>query len=272
MCLGGNLLASNPNTKLAMQAMSKIKLVSYMSTTLNQGHFLGRGAETVIFPVRARDEELQCTTQESMFSYVRRSEGGVHRHEGPRSEVNVIVHLATDGVGLIDWERYNDHDAIRQLLAKCITGFDPDHEHTLPGRHFHTPQFKTDSERIKAHRINLPTPTEVSENQLRLMTIRSEGQFNTVVYEEEDIYRKQYRRDIIMMNKQDAVALGLEQDEVVKVKGNAGELHVVVRHMEITQSNCAMYYPEANVLLSHEVDSESRTPHFKGAVVEIEKI
>ena len=32
------------------------------------------------------------------------------------------------------------------------------------------------------------------------MTVRSEGQFNTVVYEEEDIYRGQERRDVILMN------------------------------------------------------------------------
>ena len=272
MCLGGNLLSSNPNTQFAMQAMSKIKLISYMSTALNQGHFLGRGIETIIFPVHVRDEETQITTQESMFSYVRRSEGGQKRHEGPRSEVDVIIQLATSGIGSIDWEQFKDHDAIRHLLAKCISGFDPDHEHTLPGRHFHSPTFKTDSKRIQAHRMDLHTPTAVNGNQLRLMTIRSEGQFNTVVYEEEDIFRKQRRRDIIMMCKEDAVAMGLVQDDMVRVNGNAGELHVVVRYMDIARTNCAMYYPEANVLLSHEVDAESRTPFFKGAVVKIEKI
>jgi anaerobic selenocysteine-containing dehydrogenase len=272
MCLGGNLLGSNPDTKFAMSAMSKISLISYMSTTLNQGHFLGRGAETVIFPVRARDEESQCTTQESMFSFVRRSEGGECRHEGPRSEVEVIVHLATNGIGVIDWQQFKDHQVIRLLLSKCISGFDPDNEHTLPGRHFHSPSFNTQSKKIKAHRINLQTPFKLTASQLRLMTIRSEGQFNTVVYEEEDIYRKQKRRDIIMMNKQDATALGFVQNETVCVKGNAGELHVIVRHMDIATGNCAMYYPEANVLLSHEVDSESRTPHFKGAVISIGKV
>ena len=243
-----------------------------MSTTLNQGHFLGRGVETVIFPVRARDEESQCTTQESMFSYVRRSEGGTCRHDGPRSEVDVIVELATSGIGVIDWQQFKDHQAIRLLLAECISGFDPDNEHTLPGRHFHSPTFNTPSKKIKAHRINVQNPPEISDTQLRLMTIRSEGQFNTVIYEEEDIYRKQKRRDIIMMNKQDAMAMGLAQNETVCVQGNAGELHVLVRHMDIAKGNCAMYYPEANVLLSHEVDSESRTPHFKGAVISIEKV
>ncbi len=272
ICLGGNLLGSNPDTKFAMKAMSNIALVSYMSTTLNQGHFLGRGVETVIFPVRARDEESQITTQESMFSYVRRSEGGLCRHEGPRSEVDVIVDLATRGIGTIDWERYKNHDNIRKLLAECISGFDPSHEHTLPDRHFHSPIFNTDTKKIKSHRVNLKSPTEIVGSQLRLMTIRSEGQFNTVVYEEKDIYRKQKRRDIIMMCKEDAIAMGLKQDDTVRVKGNAGELLVVVRYMDIARTNCAMYFPEANILLSHEVDVESRTPLFKGAVITIEKV
>jgi len=35
------------------------------------------------------------------------------------------------------------------------------------------------------------------------MTIRSEGQFNTVVYEEEDLYRNQTRRDIVLMHPDD---------------------------------------------------------------------
>ena len=41
MCLGGNLVGSNPDTRFAVESMAKVKLVSYMSTTLNQGHFVG---------------------------------------------------------------------------------------------------------------------------------------------------------------------------------------------------------------------------------------
>ena len=41
------------------------------------------------------------------------------------------------------------------------------------------------------------------------MTVRSEGQFNTVVYEDEDIYRGQERRDVILMNERDIARLGL---------------------------------------------------------------
>ena len=52
-------------------------------------------------------------------------------------------------------------------------------------------------------RSRCPRAPRGDERQLRLMTVRSEGQFNTVVYEEEDIYRGQERRDVILMNPAD---------------------------------------------------------------------
>ncbi len=270
LCLGGNLLGSNPDTSFAMNALSNVPFMAYLSTTLNQGHFLGRGVETIIFPVRARDEESQLTTQESMFSYVRRSSGGTPRFEGTRSEVDVIVQLAERGIGGIDWAQFNDFQSIRALIATCVNGFDPDHEHHLPNRHYHKPMFNTKSKKVQAHRVEINRPLPCEENQLRMMTIRSEGQFNTVVYEEEDLYRKQKRRDIIMINKDDAKKMELHENDSVLVRGDGGELRSLVRFVDIAKGNCAMYYPEANILLSHEVDRESRTPHFKGAVITIE--
>ena len=51
-----------------------------------------------------------------------------------------------------------------------------------------------------------------------------------------------------------------------------GSMQVLARDHDIAKGCACMYYPEANVLLSHEVDAESRTPFFKGAVVKVEKI
>ena len=271
VCLGGNLFASNPDATFSIQAMSKINQISYMSTTLNQGHVLGRGVETIVLPVIARDEESQVTTQESMFNYVRRSSGGVARHTGPRSEVDIIVELATSGVGVIGWEKYQDYSAIRSLMALCVKGFDPEHEHQIEGRTFHKPTFNTPNGRVQAHAVSITLPRTLAENQLRLMTIRSEGQFNTVVYEEEDVFRKQSRRDIVMMHATDIERLGLQENDRVIVQGTSGNLDVVVRCVDIARGNCAMYYPEANILLSHDVDAESRTPLFNGELVQILK-
>ena len=58
------------------QALRKIGTTVYVTTKLNEGHIHGRGRTCLILPVLARDEERQCTTQESMFNYVRLSDGG----------------------------------------------------------------------------------------------------------------------------------------------------------------------------------------------------
>ena len=269
LCLGGNLAGANPDTRFAMDAMAKVSRVGYLSTTLNQGHFFGRGVETILFPVLARDEEPQTTTQESMFNFVRRSSGGESRHDGPRSEVNVIIDLVKDSVGIIDWEQFRNYDSIRELLASCLDGFNPDEEHQIEGRTFHSPIFKTKTGKAKAHRVNLREIHHSNQEKLRLMTIRSEGQFNTVVYEEEDVYRGQTRRDIVMMHKDDISSRGLKENESVGVIGPSGELRVIVRVMNIARGNCAMYFPEVNSILSNAVDQESLTPFFKGEFVDV---
>ena len=82
VCLGGNLFGSNPDAKFAMRALAKLDLITYLSTTLNTGHAWGRARETLILPVLARDEEPEPTTQESMFNFVRLSDGGPSRLRG----------------------------------------------------------------------------------------------------------------------------------------------------------------------------------------------
>ena len=96
ICLGGNLYGSNPDTNWAAEALSKLEQIVYISTTLNTGHAWGTGVETIILPARARDEEEQPTTQESMFNFVRLSDGGPERLQGPRSELDIAAALASD--------------------------------------------------------------------------------------------------------------------------------------------------------------------------------
>jgi len=61
-------------------------------------------------------------------------------------------------------------------------------------------------------------------NQLRLMTVRSEGQFNTVVYEEEDLYRAQDRRDIIMLHASESNGSASKSISFVRVHNSVGEM------------------------------------------------
>jgi len=132
------------------------------------------------------------------------------------------------------------------------------------GGRFHHPDGKA-----RFHAMRLPNLAG-ADRRLRLMTIRSEGQFNTVVYEEEDIYRGQDRRDVILINPDDMQRLGLTPDRVVTVRSAAGELRRrVVRPYDIRPGNAAMYYPEANVLVPRDVDPRSKTPAFKSVLVEV---
>ena len=103
------------------------------------------------------------------------------------------------------------------------------------------------------------------------MTVRSEGQFNTVVYEEEDLYRNQTRRDIILMHPDDLKRLGLEHEDRVDVTSDTGTLqNILARCYEpIRPGNALMYFPEANVLVSRRADPKSKTPAFKGVVIRV---
>ncbi|MFK7776916.1 MAG: FdhF/YdeP family oxidoreductase [Gimesia sp.] len=279
-CLGGNLFGSNPDTTYALKAMSRVKTTLYLSTTLNTGHVWGTGEETLILPVLPRDEEPQSTTQESMFSFVRMSDGGKPRYEGPRSEVSILAAIGQKlfaGDDRIDWKKLESHAAIRELIAELIPGYEglketikTNEEFYVTGRAFEEYNFPTESGKAKFHSIPLPE-LSIAENQLSLMTVRSEGQFNSVVYDDEDLYRGQERRDVILMNKADIDRLGFKPDQRVHIKSEAGEMqYILVREFDIRAGNAMMYYPEANILVPHTVDPLSKTPAFKRVPITIE--
>jgi len=279
LCLGGNLFGSNPDADFAARAMQRLELVAYLSTSLNTGHVLGRGAETLILPVLARDEEPEPTTQESMFNFVRLSEGGPPRHDGPRSEVSVIADIGEglDSEGVLDWQSMRSHGTLREAIAKVIPGYEAigdidrtRNEFHISGRTFHEPRFATETGRAVFHVVGLPESGDAN-GRLRLMTVRSEGQFNTVVYEEEDLYRGQERRDVVMLNPSDIARFELAEDEKVVVRSDIAEMRgLTLRSIDIRPGNCVMYYPEANVLVPRVVDPRSGTPAFKSALVSVE--
>jgi molybdopterin-dependent oxidoreductase alpha subunit len=282
VCLGGNLYGATPDAAFASHAFSKLKTIAYLSTTMNTGHIHGRAETTVILPVRARDEEDQSTTQESMFNFVRLSDGGPARYEGPRSEVEVLTEIARRTLQPdtpLDWQQLQNHDDIRSLIAKLVPNMEAienigetKKEFHIPGRVLHGANFKTKSGKatFKAHPI--PKLPELGENQLRLMTGRSEGQFNTVVYEEHDLYRGQERRNVILMNRFDIDRLGLKIDQAVSVSNAVGTMKgILVREFDIAKNCALMYYPEANVLVPKDHDPRSKTPAFKSAVITIER-
>ena len=280
-CLGGNLYGSNPDSEFAARALSNLEMNVMLNTTMNTGHAHGLAAETIVLPVLARDEEPAPTTQESMFNFVRLSDGGPARLPGPRSEVSVIAEIGkaiAPGVDGVDWDELENPSTIRKWIGAVVPGYgkiatidQTKEEFQIDGRTFHSPQFGTPDGKGVLHCHTLPELKGTAPNCLRLMTVRSEGQFNTVVYEEEDLYRNQDRRDIILMHPDDLKRMGLQHDQRVTVKSETGQMDgILARGYEsIRSGNALMYYPEANALVARHADPHSKTPAFKGVVVEL---
>ncbi len=287
-CLGGNLWGASPDATFAARALGKVDMVVSMNTSLNTGHAGGLAAEeTIILPVLARDEEPEPSTQESMFSYIRLSDGGQPRHKtgssdsgepfGPRSEVEIISELALRVLGEggpVNWTEMAHTSTIRKAIAAIVPGLEQiatigqtKQEFSIPGRAIDSTTFPTADGKATLFTHAIPEPPE----SLQLMTIRSEGQFNTVVYEEEDLYRNQTRRDIVLMHPDDVKRLGLTAGGRCRVSSAAGEMRnqIVSAYEQIRPGCVAMYYPESNVLVPKSADPLSRTPAYKSIAVDI---
>ena len=277
--LGGNLLASNPDTHFASQALSKVAFKCYINTTMNMSHVHGVDGEVIILPVRARDEEEQSTTQESMFNYVRLSDGGIQRFAQLRSEISLICSLGETLIpkSRLDFSMFKQHQRIREFVAKVIPGFDSlasieasAEEFHIGGRIHHKPTFATKDGKLGFRLHALPAR---NNEYLTLTTVRSEGQFNSIIYHEYDKYRGQTKRDVLMMNKHDMQKYGFKLDDRVSISTSTGRLdNLRVKAFDIREGNAMTYYPEANVLVPKKTDARSFTPAFKSVDVSIKKM
>lgn len=277
--VGGNLFASNPDRAWAAAALRRIGTTVSLTTKLNEGHVHGRGQTALLLPVLARDEEPEPTTQESMFNFVRLSEGGAPNVVGElRTEVDVLASLAERilPAGRFDWRTLRKHQRLREGIAATVPGFaaladieSTRREFQLEGRTFHTPTFATPDGRARFRPTPLPDFSPAA-GTFRLMTLRSEGQFNSVVYEEEDLYRGNLRRDVVMLCAADAARLGVREGDPLRVSTETGAMNVVAAIVDIREGSAAMYYPEANVLVPRRIDPRSKTPAFKSIAARIE--
>jgi molybdopterin-dependent oxidoreductase alpha subunit len=282
LMLGGNLFEATPNSQWAEGALEQIGTKIYLTTTLNRGHIYGVDeGEVIILPVCARDEEPEPTTQESMFNYVRLSDGGIERIASVRSETTILADIA---MGLlpdapVDFAEFRGHKKIREAIAHVVPGLEAladidvaKREFHVRGRLLHTADFNTDDGKANFVVSDGAAPEHVSEPQFTLMSIRSEGQFNSIVYEEKDTYRGVTSRWTVLMNQQDALQMKVNEGEFVDITSEQGCMaKVAVKVANIPRQCAAVYYPEANVLTSRKMDPRSYTPAFKSIAVEIRR-
>ena len=281
--VGGNLYAATPNSTWAEKALDKIGFKLYLTTTLNQGHLYGvNDSESLILPVLARDEEKQATTQESMFNFVRLSDGGIDRLDNVKSEVEI---LATLGKKIlpdhrVDFEEYTHHDSIRDTIAKTVPGMEQlkdisvaKEEFHIKGRVLHEPNFKTSSKKANFITHPIPNKNQTTSYPFLLASVRSEGQFNSIIYEETDSYRHNAKRWTVFISEQDMLELDIQTGDPVNLVSASGRMDKVnAQAFDLPAGNLLAYYPEANALTGGNLDPRSKTPNFKSTPVRIECI
>jgi anaerobic selenocysteine-containing dehydrogenase len=116
-----------------------------------------------------------------------------------------------------------------------------------------------------------------ADGRYRLITLRSNDQFNTTIYGYSDRLRGiEGTRDVLLMNPGEIERAGLREGQKVTLVGDAEDgIERVVGGLAVTPFNLpdgciGAYYPEANPLIavSHH-DCASKTPAAKSVPVRI---
>lgn len=293
LIMGGNLLQATPNTLWAREALSRIPFKLFLTTTLNKGHIDAlldskglTSSEAIILPVVARDEEPEPTTQESMFNFVRLSDGGIDRIAEAKSELDILADLGDQiqsqqrKPSNFNFSVLKSRKSLRKTIASVVPGMEEladidvaKKEFHIRNRLLHKPEFFTRTG--KAHFIvqDLPQQIESEKFPFRAMSVRSEGQFNSIIYEEEDSYRGIKHRWTVMISPADMRELQLKDRDQVDITSKTARMSKVeVKSFDLPKGDIMLYYPEANCLISTESDPSSKTPAFKSVAVSIQKL
>jgi molybdopterin-dependent oxidoreductase alpha subunit len=293
LALGGNFLSATPDTEYTAEALRKTRLTAHVSTKLNRSHLV-TGKRALILPCLGRTEidmqksGEQFVTTENSMGVVEMSRGRLKpasRHL--MSEPAIVCRLARTVLGSktkLDWESLAaNYDRIRDFIAICVRGCDDYNQKVRQPSGFYLPNGPRDghfdgTSTKKANFLVHPLPDHsLQAGELVMMTIRSHDQFNTTIYGLDDHYRgiKSERR-VILMNSQDIEERGLQAGDVVDLisqsdgRKRTASRFIVVSY-NIPKSNCATYFPEANVLVPiGSVADKSNTPVSKFVVISVQ--
>ncbi|WP_022707454.1 FdhF/YdeP family oxidoreductase [Paracoccus zeaxanthinifaciens] len=295
--LGGNLVRAVPDQDRVAEAWGRMQLTVHIATRLNRTHLLP-GRSSWILPCLVRQEEdirdgvNQHVSMEDSFSHIHASIGR-RKPADPtlRSETAIITALAdavlepNPNLPWQDWGR--DYSLIRKAISRIYSAQFYDYEERMHWeggfyrgndagqRIWHTASGKAE--------FTVPVAldqTGLGERQgvYRLMTLRSNDQFNTTVYGYSDRLRGiEGDRMLIMMSPDDMMAEGLEPEQRIALDGAADDNirrrveGLRVLPYDLPRGCIAGYFPELNPLspLSRH-DLASGTPAAKGIPVRLD--
>jgi len=296
--LGGNFVRAIPDTLRMEAAWSRLRLTVQVSTKLNRSHLV-HGEVSYILPCLGRIEIDRQASGEQAVS-MEDSTGCMHGSRGMaepagellRSEPAIIAGLALATLGpnpSVPWTGWvGDYSLIRSAIAQTYPEIFHDFNQRMwtPGgfrrpvaaaqRKWKTPSGK--AEFIVPEALDAdPDQAAPGGDVLRLFTLRSDNQFNTTIYKEDDRFRGvSGGRRVLFVNPVDLHRLGLQAGQVVDVQGVSDDgvarsVHGLRLVAYAIPAGCvAGYYPECNPLLplKHHA-KESKVPAAKSIAIRL---
>jgi molybdopterin-dependent oxidoreductase alpha subunit len=295
--LGGNFLRAAPETDLMEEGWAKLDLSVQIATKLNRSHLIPAAGETWLLPCLGRIErDLQATgpqtvTMEDSTSVIHPSLGKVDP-ASPHllSEPAIVAGIAKATLApnpATPWDSWvGDYALVRDEIAAVFPHFFTRFNERIgePGgfwkgnkaaeREWDTPSGK--AEFLVPDTLNA-SGFEDADGRFRLLTLRSNDQFNTTIYGYSDRFRGiNGTRQVVLMNRHDIAAAGLAEGQKIALVSDAGDNHqrrvgelTVVRY-DVPRGCIAAYYPECNPLIPVEHHAEeSHVPAAKSVPVRI---
>ncbi|MET1045943.1 MAG: FdhF/YdeP family oxidoreductase [Hyphomicrobium sp.] len=295
--LGGNLVRAVPDQKEMERVWAAQELTVMVSTKLNRSH-LFPAKVAYILPCLSRTEiDMQATgnqavTTEDSFSHISGSVGNrTPSSKALKSELAIVTGIAKMTLAphpKLKWDEWTgDYGLVRALIEYSYPKDFKDYNSRLfqPGGFYrgngaHEREWQTPEKKAL-----FTTPGQLNalsfadaKGRYRLVTIRSNDQFNTTIYGYSDRFRGiEGTRDVVLMCEADIASAGLVQGQRVALvsdfeDGKRREVAgLEVRRHDLPSGTIAAYYPECNVLnaIDHH-DELSKTPASKAIPVRIE--
>ncbi|WP_250501085.1 FdhF/YdeP family oxidoreductase [Caballeronia sp. GAWG1-5s-s] len=296
--LGGNLVRSVPDRLQTEPAWSSLRLTINVATKLNRSHLV-HGEISYVLPCLSRIEFHRTRLGEQAVS-MEDSTGCMHGSKGvtepasekARAEQFIVAGIAKATLGsrsTVDWDAWSDdYSLVRNEIATTYpeTFHDFNERMWEPGG-FHRPL--PACERVwqtKSGKAEFMTPNSLVEDPdmpekapeaLRLMTLRSDSQFNTTIYNLDDRFRGvKDSRMVILMNEADIAKHHLKEGQEITLQTIADDgidrrlSGLKIKAYAIPEGCIGGYYPECNVLLPlwHYAE-ESKVPGAKSIPVRI---
>lgn len=294
--LGGNFLRAIPERERMEAAWPTMQLTVQIATKLNRSHLIN-GRVAYLLPCLGRseiDEQAggpQTVTMEDSLSCVHGSRG----QRAPasamlRSELAIVAGIAKATLpsnAAVAWDDWTaDYAQVRDLIEETYPDQFKDFNARMftPGGFYRGNKVReriwlTKSGKADFTRPQLLTSMGVPDKagRFRLITMRSNDQFNTTIYGMSDRLRGiEGTRDVLLMCPDDIRRHDLVSGQKVSLFSDAEDGierrldGLVVTPFDLPRGCLGAYYPEANPLIPlwyH--DKMSKTPAAKGVPVRI---